>query len=54
MRKLPKDKKVYVIDMGGLEEELCEEATSFIGGTVSSAVDPLPIVFALTMPCAPS
>ncbi|OJT05892.1 4-nitrophenylphosphatase [Trametes pubescens] len=31
--KLPKDKKVYVIGMGGLEEELREEGISFIGGT---------------------
>ncbi|KAI0943030.1 hypothetical protein AcW1_002767 [Taiwanofungus camphoratus] len=31
--KLPKDKKVYVIGMSGLEEELREEGISFIGGT---------------------
>jgi 4-nitrophenyl phosphatase len=31
--KLPKSKKVYVIGMNGLEEELAEEAISFIGGT---------------------
>jgi 4-nitrophenyl phosphatase len=33
--KLPKDKKVYVIGMKGMEEELREEGVSFIGGTVS-------------------
>jgi 4-nitrophenyl phosphatase len=32
--KLPKDKKVYVIGMSGLEEELSEEGIAFIGGTV--------------------
>jgi 4-nitrophenyl phosphatase len=32
--KLPKDKKVYVIGMAGIEEELKEEGVSFIGGTV--------------------
>ena len=32
--KLPKDKKVYVIGMSGIEEELKEEGISFIGGTV--------------------
>ena len=32
--KLPKDKKVYVIGMSGLEEELREEGISFVGGTV--------------------
>jgi len=31
--KLPKDKKVYVIGMSGLEEELREEGIAFIGGT---------------------
>jgi len=31
--KLPKDKKVYVIGMAGMEEELAEEGVSFIGGT---------------------
>ncbi|KAG1847874.1 HAD-like domain-containing protein [Suillus subalutaceus] len=31
--KLPKDKKVYVIGMAGIEEELREEGVSFIGGT---------------------
>ena len=33
--KLPKDQKVYVIGMSGIEEELREEGVSFIGGTVS-------------------
>jgi len=32
--KLPKDKKVYVIGMSGLEEELREEGITFVGGTV--------------------
>lgn len=36
--KLPKDKKVYVIGMSGLEEELREEGISFIGGTVSPSL----------------
>ncbi|KAI0316878.1 2-phosphoglycolate phosphatase [Amylostereum chailletii] len=31
--KLPKDQKVYVIGMSGLEEELREEGISFLGGT---------------------
>ncbi|EMD36951.1 hypothetical protein CERSUDRAFT_83978 [Gelatoporia subvermispora B] len=31
--KLPKDKKVYVIGMAGMEEELQEEGISFLGGT---------------------
>ncbi|KAJ7598762.1 HAD-like domain-containing protein [Mycena floridula] len=31
--KLPKDKKVYVIGMAGLEEELREEGISYTGGT---------------------
>lgn len=31
--KLPKDKKVYVIGMSGIEDELREEGISFIGGT---------------------
>lgn len=33
--KLPKGKKVYVIGMDGLEEELRDEGIDFIGGTVS-------------------
>ena len=33
--KMPKDKKVYVIGMAGLEEELEEEGVTHIGGTVS-------------------
>ena len=32
--KLPKDKKVYVVGMSGIEEELREEGVSYIGGTV--------------------
>lgn len=36
--KLPKDKKVFVVGMSGLEEELAEEGISFIGGTVSTFV----------------
>ena len=35
--KMPKDKKVYVIGMAGLEEELDEEGIAHIGGTVSPA-----------------
>ncbi|KAF9224989.1 2-phosphoglycolate phosphatase [Gyrodon lividus] len=31
--KLPKNKKVYVIGMTGIEEELKEEGVSFLGGT---------------------
>ncbi|KAI6115323.1 HAD-like domain-containing protein [Pisolithus croceorrhizus] len=31
--KLPKDKKVYVIGMSGLEEELRNEGVSYVGGT---------------------
>ncbi|KAF8893092.1 HAD-like domain-containing protein [Infundibulicybe gibba] len=31
--KLPKTKKVYVIGMSGLEEELKDEGVSFVGGT---------------------
>ncbi|KAH7883098.1 HAD-like domain-containing protein [Phlebopus sp. FC_14] len=31
--KLPKNKKVYVIGMAGIEEELREEGVAFIGGT---------------------
>lgn len=34
--KLPKDKKVYVIGMSGLEEELRDEGISILGGTVGS------------------
>lgn len=34
--KLPKDQKVYVIGMSGLEEELGDEGVSFIGGTVGA------------------
>ena len=36
--KLPKDQKVYVIGMAGIEEELREAGVSFIGGMVSSIV----------------
>ena len=32
--KMPKDKKVYVIGMAGLEEELQDEGITYIGGTV--------------------
>jgi 4-nitrophenyl phosphatase len=32
--KLPKDQKVYVIGMSGIEDELNEEGILFIGGTV--------------------
>ncbi len=32
--KLPKDKKVYVIGMEGIEEELDAEQVQHIGGTV--------------------
>ncbi|KAL4076844.1 HAD-like domain-containing protein [Scleroderma yunnanense] len=31
--ELPKNKKVYVIGMSGIEEELREEGVSFVGGT---------------------
>lgn len=31
--KLPKDQKVYVVGMSGLEEELKDEGVAFIGGT---------------------
>lgn len=33
--KMPKDKKVYVIGMTGIEQELKEEGVAFIGGTVT-------------------
>lgn len=36
--KLPKDKKVYVIGMDGLEEELKEEGINYIGGTVRTSL----------------
>lgn len=36
MIKMPKDKKVYVIGMAGLEEELREEGITYIGGTVGN------------------
>ena len=32
--KLPKDQKVYVIGMSGIEDELRDEGVSFVGGTV--------------------
>jgi len=35
--KLPKDQKVYVIGMSGIEEELREEGIAFIGGTVGDS-----------------
>ncbi|KAF7301837.1 4-nitrophenylphosphatase [Mycena indigotica] len=40
--KLPKEKKVYVIGMKGLEEELHDEGLSFLGGTdpADSTVEP--------------
>lgn len=34
--KLPKEKKVYVIGMSGLEEELQEEGIVSLGGTVGA------------------
>ena len=34
--KLPKDKKVYVVGMSGLEEELRDEGISILGGTAST------------------
>jgi 4-nitrophenyl phosphatase len=37
--KLPKDQKVYVIGMSGIEEELHEEGVSFIGGTVREPME---------------
>ncbi|KAF8558563.1 2-phosphoglycolate phosphatase [Imleria badia] len=44
--KLPKDKKVYVIGMAGLEEELREEGISFIGGTdpADNTLEPFSLV----------
>ena len=41
--KLPKDKKVFVVGMKGLEEELAEEGISFIGGTVCAFTTVFPI-----------
>ncbi|EEB92750.1 hypothetical protein MPER_08697 [Moniliophthora perniciosa FA553] len=41
--KLPKTKKVYVIGMKGLEEELTDEGVSFIGGTLIAPSDLLPL-----------
>ena len=35
--KMPKDKKVYVIGMAGLEEELANEGITYVGGTVSAS-----------------
>lgn len=32
--KLPKEKKVYVVGMSGIEEELREEGIEYLGGTV--------------------
>ena len=40
--KLPKDKKVYVVGMTGIEEELREEGISFLGGTVRPPASPCP------------
>ena len=37
--KFPKDKKVFVIGMSGIEEELREEGITFIGGTVRSSIN---------------
>ena len=34
---MPKDKKVYVVGMKGLEEELDEEGIQHIGGTVRAS-----------------
>jgi 4-nitrophenyl phosphatase len=36
--KLPRNKKVYVIGVSGIEEELKEEGVPFIGGKVTSFV----------------
>jgi hypothetical protein len=42
--KLPKDQKVYVIGMSGIEDELRDEGVSFVGGTVRElpALSPQP------------
>ncbi|THH06255.1 hypothetical protein EW145_g4211 [Phellinidium pouzarii] len=42
--KLPKDKKVFVIGMAGLEEELRDEGISFVGGTdpADNTLEPFP------------
>ena len=40
--KLPKDQKVYVIGMAGIEGELTHEGVSYIGGTVRLSFPPLP------------
>jgi ribonucleotide monophosphatase NagD (HAD superfamily) len=48
--KFPMDKRVYVIGMSGLEDELRNEGISFIGGTVSvtsSVIFPTHISFAV-------
>lgn len=45
--KMPKDQKVYVIGMAGIEEELHEEGVSFMGGTVSE----LTLLAVLQLPC---
>ena len=36
--QFPKDRKVYVIGMEGIEEELQAEGLQYLGGTVSDAV----------------
>ena len=36
----PKDKKVFVVGMSGIEEELREEGIAFLGGTVRTPVPP--------------
>ena len=38
--QLPKDKKVYVVGMSGLEEELKEEGIQYLGGTVRVSILP--------------